>query len=164
MMVDRPLKEGTEVNLHLPALIPDDYLPDVHMRLVLYKRISNAESEEQLRELQVEMIDRFGLLPEPVKNLFRITALKLRAEDLGIKKLDAGERGGRIEFDQETTVDAGSIVELVQAEPHRYRLPTANQLAFDDKMEKVEARFSKVERLLERLEKKRVSMENAVAG
>ncbi|MBO6702533.1 MAG: transcription-repair coupling factor [Pseudomonadales bacterium] len=162
--LDRPLKEGTEVNLHLPALIPDDYLPDVHMRLVLYKRISNAESEEQLRELQVEMIDRFGLLPEPVKNLFRITALKLRAEDLGIKKLDAGERGGRIEFDQETTVDAGSIVELVQAEPHRYRLPTANQLAFDDKMEKVEARFSKVERLLERLEKKRVSMENAVAG
>ncbi len=156
--LDRPLKEGTEINLHLPALIPDDYLPDVHMRLVLYKRISNAESEDQLRELQVEMIDRFGLLPEPVKNLFRVTAIKLRAEDLGVKKLDAGEKGGRIEFDQETTVDAGSIVELVQSEPHRYRLPTANQLAFDDKMEKVETRFTKVERLLERLEKKRVAI------
>ena len=75
--LDRPLKEGTEINLHLPALIPDDYLQDVHMRLVLYKRISNAETEDQLRELQVEMIDRFGLLPEPVKNLFRVTTLKL---------------------------------------------------------------------------------------
>ncbi len=156
--LDRPLKEGTEINLHLPALIPEDYLPDVHMRLVLYKRISNAESEEQLRELQVEMIDRFGLLPEPVKALFRVTELKLKAENLGIKKIDAGEKGGRIEFDQETTVDAGSIVELVQQEPHRYRLATANQLAFDDKMEKVETRFTKVERLLERLDKKRVAI------
>lgn len=156
--LDRPLKEGTEVNLHLPALIPNDYLPDVHMRLVLYKRISNAKTEDELRELQVEMIDRFGLLPEPVKNLYRITALKLIAEDLGIKKLDAGESGGKIEFDQETVVDPGSIVELVQSEPHRYKLATANQLIFDDKMTKTETRFSKVERLLERLEKKRVAI------
>ncbi|MEK9821731.1 MAG: transcription-repair coupling factor, partial [Gammaproteobacteria bacterium] len=155
--LDRPLREGTEVNLHLPALIPDDYLPDVHMRLVLYKRISNAESEEQLRELQVEMIDRFGLLPEAVKNLFRITAMKLKAEDLGIKKLDAGETGGKIEFNQDTVVDPGSIVELVQSEPHRYKLATANQLTFSDKMEQSEKRFTKVDRLLERLEKKRVA-------
>lgn len=156
--LDRPLREGTEVNLHVPALIPNDYLPDVHMRLVLYKRISNAESEEQLRELQVEMIDRFGLLPEPVKTLFRITALKLTAESLGIKKLNAGENGGKIEFDQETTVDPGAIVALVQAEPHRYKLATANQLIFDDKMEKIETRFNKVERLLERLEKRQIAV------
>ncbi|MDC0068164.1 transcription-repair coupling factor [Gammaproteobacteria bacterium] len=156
--LDRPLKEGTEINLHLPALIPDDYLQDVHMRLVLYKRISNAESEDQLRELQVEMIDRFGLLPEPVKNLFRITTLKLRAEKLGIKKLDAGEQGGKVEFDQETTIDPGSIVKLVQSEPHRYKLATANQLIFDDKMEKTDTRFTKVEHLLERLDIKRVKI------
>ena len=156
--LDRPLKEGTEINLHLPALIPDDYLQDVHMRLVLYKRISNAETEDQLRELQVEMIDRFGLLPEPVKNLFRVTTLKLHAEKLGIKKLDAGERGGKIEFDQETTIDPGSIVKLVQSEPHRYKLATANQLVFDDKMEKIDTRFTKVERLLERLDNKRVNI------
>jgi transcription-repair coupling factor (superfamily II helicase) len=156
--LDRPLKEGTEINLHLPALIPDDYLQDVHMRLVLYKRISNAETEDQLRELQVEMTDRFGLLPEPVKNLFRVTTLKLHAEKLGIKKLDAGERGGKIEFDQETTIDPGSIVKLVQSEPHRYKLATANQLVFDDKMEKIDTRFTKVERLLERLDNKRVNI------
>jgi transcription-repair coupling factor (superfamily II helicase) len=156
--LDRPLKEGTEINLHLPALIPDDYLQDVHMRLVLYKRISNAETEDQLRELQVEMNDRFGLLPEPVKNLFRVTILKLHAEKLGIKKLDAGERGGKIEFDQETTIDPGSIVKLVQSEPHRYKLATANQLVFDDKMEKINTRITKVERLLERLDNKRVNI------
>ena len=158
--LDRPLKEGTEINLHLPALIPDDYLPDVHMRLVLYKRISNAKSPEQLRELQVEMIDRFGLLPEPIKTLFRVTALKLRAEALGIKKLDAGEKGGRIEFDQETTVDPGSIVELIQSEPHRYKMATANQLVIDDKMQTPETRFTKMERLLERMENKQVVLAN----
>ncbi len=65
--LDRPLREGTEINLRLPALIPEDYLPDVHMRLVLYKRISNARNDDKLRELQVEMIDRFGLLPDATK-------------------------------------------------------------------------------------------------
>ena len=155
--LDRPLKEGIEINLHLPALIPDDYLPDIHMRLVLYKRISNAESDEQLRELQVEMIDRFGLLPEPVKTLFRATGVKLTAERLGIKKLDAGEKGGKIEFDQDTIIDAGAIVELVQSEPHRYKLASANQLMFDDKMEKPETRFTKIERLLERLANKSIA-------
>ena len=103
------------------------------------------------------MIDRFGLLPEPVKALFRVTAFKLKAESLGIKKVNAGESGGRIEFDQETVVDPGSIVELVQSEPHRYKLTSANQLSFSDKMETAESRFNKVERLLQRLDAKRVS-------
>jgi transcription-repair coupling factor (superfamily II helicase) len=158
--LDRPLKEGTEINLRLPALIPTDYLPDVHSRLVLYKRISNAEDDEQLRNLQVEMIDRFGLLPEPTKILFRITRLKLRAEKLGIKKVDAGDKGGKLEFDQDTKIDPFSIVQLVQSEPHRYRLPTANQLSFEEKMEKPETRFQKIEKLFERLEKKNL----AIAG
>ena len=111
-----------------------------------------------MRELQVEMIDRFGLLPEAAKSLFRTTLIKLEAAHLGIKKLSATETGGKIEFDQETTVDPSSIVELVQSEPHRYRLGTANQLIVDEKMEKPEARFSKIERLLERLENKQVSI------
>ena len=104
------------------------------------------------------MIDRFGLLPDPVKSLFRVTLIKLRAAELGIKKLSVAETGGKIEFDQETIVDPGSIVELVQSEPHRYRLGAANQLIIDDKMEKPEARFSKLERLLDRLGNKRVSI------
>jgi len=158
--LDKPLKEGVEINLRLPALIPTDYLPDVHSRLVLYKRISNAQNTDQLKNLQVEMIDRFGLLPEPTKILFRITQLKLRAEKLGIKKVDAGDNGGKLEFDQDTPIDPFSIVQLVQSEPHRYRLPTANQLSFEEKMEKTETRFQKIERLFERLENKHL----AIAG
>ena len=80
--------------------------------------------------------------------------MKLRAEALGIKKLDAGEKSGRLEFSQDTPVDPFSIVQLVQSEPHRYRLPTANQLSFEEDMSKPETRFKKVERLLERLEEK----------
>lgn len=149
--LDRPLKEGTEINLRVAALIPDDYLPDVHNRLILYKRISNATLETQLRELQVEMIDRFGLLPEPTKTLFRLTSLKLKAELLGIKKIYAGPNGGRLEFAEDTPVEPFTIVRLLQAEPHRYRLGSANQLHFDEKMEKVEQRFKKISRLLDRL-------------
>ncbi len=156
--LDRPLREGTEVNLRLPALIPSDYLPDVHTRLVLYKRISNARNNDQLRELQVEMIDRFGLLPESSKTLFRVTGLKLRAENLGIKKIDAGDNGGKLEFDQDTSIDIGAVVDLVQSEPHRYKLTTANQLSFEEKMEKPDTRFTKIERLLERLEKRQVAI------
>ncbi|NEK92127.1 MAG: hypothetical protein G3W63_21835, partial [Xanthomonas euvesicatoria] len=79
---------GTEVELHVAALIPEDYLPDVHTRLTLYKRISSARDADALRELQVEMIDRFGLLPDPVKHLFAIAELKLQANALGVRKLD----------------------------------------------------------------------------
>ncbi|MGX8249391.1 TRCF domain-containing protein, partial [Escherichia coli] len=100
--LDLPLGGGPEINLRVPALIPEDYLPDVHARLILYKRIANASDEDGLKELQVEMIDRFGLLPEPTKNLMRLTLLKLQADKLGITKVDAGPQGGRIEFAAET--------------------------------------------------------------
>ena len=92
--LDRPLDHGSEIELQLPALLPDDYLPDVHARLVLYKRIASASNPQELRELQVEMIDRFGLLPGPAKNLLAVTELKLRTTPLGIRKLEAGPAGG----------------------------------------------------------------------
>lgn len=150
--LDRPLKEGTEINLRVTALIPEDYLPDVHHRLILYKRISNATRDQQLDELQVEMIDRFGLLPQATKILFRLTSLKLKAESLGIKKIDAGPNGGRLEFSEDTPVEPFTIVQLIQSEPHRYRLGSANQFRFDEKMEEVEQRFNKICRLLDRLQ------------
>ncbi|KZY63541.1 transcription-repair coupling factor, partial [Oleiphilus sp. HI0065] len=96
---------GTEVNLRIPALIPEDYLPDVHARLVLYKRIASCRSYSELKDLQVEMIDRFGLLAEPTKNLLRQAELKLDAEKLGILKVDAGATSGSFEFGKQTTVD-----------------------------------------------------------
>jgi transcription-repair coupling factor (superfamily II helicase) len=141
--------DSTEIKLHLPALIPEDYLPDVQMRLVLYKRIANAEDSDTLRALQVEMIDRFGLLPEAIKNLFRVTEMKLQAVKLGITKIDLGPRGGKIDFSQETLVPAEKVIQLVQQQSHRYKFASANQLAIVDNIEDREQRFKHIEDLLE---------------
>ncbi|AEF22872.1 transcription-repair coupling factor [Pseudomonas fulva] len=149
--LDQPLGGGPEINLRVPALIPEDYLPDVHARLILYKRIANATDEDGLKELQVEMIDRFGLLPEPTKNLVRITLLKLQAERLGIKKIDAGPQGGRIEFAAETPVDPLTLIKLIQSAPNRYKFEGATLFRFSVPMERAEERFNTLEALLERL-------------
>ena len=150
--LEQPLGGGPEINLRVPALIPDDYLPDVHARLILYKRIANAADEDGLKELQVEMIDRFGLLPEPTKNLVRITLLKLQAEKLGIKKIDAGPQGGRIEFAADTSVDPMVLIKLIQSQPKRYKFEGATMFKFQVPMERPEERFNTLEALLERLQ------------
>ncbi len=149
--LDQPLGGGPEINLRLPALIPEDYLPDVHARLILYKRIANATDEDGLKELQVEMIDRFGLLPEPTKNLVRLTLLKLHAEQLGISKIDAGPQGGRIEFAADTKVDPMVLIKLIQSQPKRYKFEGATVFKFQVPMERPEERFNTLEALLERL-------------
>ncbi|MGL4318723.1 MAG: transcription-repair coupling factor [Pseudomonas sp.] len=149
--LDQPLGGGPEINLRVPALIPDDYLPDVHARLIMYKRIANAADEDGLKELQVEMIDRFGLLPEASKNLVRITLLKLQAEKLGIKKIDAGPQGGRIEFAGDTCVDPMVLIKLIQTQPKRYKFEGATLFKFQVPMERPEERFNTLEALLERL-------------
>lgn len=153
---DQPLRHGCEVNLHIPALIPDAYLPDVHNRLILYKRISSAENEDALAELQVEMIDRFGLLPPQVKNLLRQTSIKLKAESLDILKLDVGGSTGRIEFSDQPRVDPLTLVKLVQTQPTVYKLEGATALKFSQSMEQIETRFQSIEALLAKLEPKGV--------
>ncbi|NII72826.1 transcription-repair coupling factor (superfamily II helicase) [Dyella sp. SG562] len=125
---DLSSEHETEVELHLPALIPDDYLPDVHTRLTLYKRIASARHDEALRDLQVEMIDRFGLLPEQAKTLFAIAGLKLMATPLGIRKLDFGPNGGRITFREKPEVDPLAIIRLIQGQPRVYKLDGQDKL------------------------------------
>ncbi|MCQ4317546.1 transcription-repair coupling factor [Stutzerimonas zhaodongensis] len=149
--LDQPLGGGPEINLRVPALIPEDYLPDVHARLILYKRIANAADENGLRDLQVEMIDRFGLLPEPAKHLVRLTLLKLQAASLGITKIDAGPQGGRIEFAADTSVDPMVLIKLIQSQPNRYKFEGATMFKFQVPMERAEERFNTLEALLERL-------------
>ena len=146
--VDAPLDQGTEVNLHLPALIPEDYLPDINSRLVLYKRIAAARDEASLRELQVEMIDRFGLLPEQVKNLFQVSRLRLKAQDLGIRTIEAGPGGGSIDFKETTKVNPLSLVKLVQSEPQSYRLAGATRLRFERELGPAADRQQYLEQLL----------------
>jgi len=147
--LDRPLDHGPEIDLQSPALIPDDYLPDVHSRLILYKRIASARDDGGLRELQVEMIDRFGLLPEPVKNLFRVTGLKLRAAPVGVKKIEAGPKGGRIVFGPEPKVDPAKLVWLIQQQHRVYKLDGKDKLRFIKELPDAETRAAEVEDLLE---------------
>ncbi len=149
--LDRPMHHGAEVDLRLPALIPEDYLPDVHARLVLYKRIANARSEDALKDLQVEMIDRFGLLPEPTRNLFRVTALKLQAEAFGIVRVEAGVDSGTLVFGDEALVDPGALVDLIQSQPQRFRLEGQHRLRIIQEMPEHEDRFTAIEDLLGRL-------------
>ncbi len=149
--LDQPLDHGPEIDLQSPALIPDDYLPDVHSRLILYKRIASAHDEGELRELQVEMIDRFGLLPAPVKTLFRATGLKLRALPVGVKKIEAGLKGGRLVFGPEPKIDAAKLVRLIQQQPKSYKLDGKDKLRFIKALPDVESRAVAVEDLLEQI-------------
>lgn len=146
-----PLNHGGEIDLRIPALIPEDYLPDVHSRLVMYKRIASAENDDALRELQVEMIDRFGLLPEPVKNLIRITELKLKAQAMGVRKVEVGPYGGRLLFDKEPKIDPAMVIRLIQTQPKIYKLDGQDKLRFTLNLEDREMRFSSVEKLLDML-------------
>ncbi|MFP6824624.1 MAG: transcription-repair coupling factor [Pseudohongiellaceae bacterium] len=145
------MDKSIEVNLRIPALIPEDYLPDVHTRLIMYKRISSSLDIEDLRELQVEIIDRFGLLPNQLKLLFQLTQLKLRALTFGIKKIDANVNSGRIEFGPQTRVDPGSIVQLIQAEPKSYKLGGANQLQFVHACSEAQEKLQFIDDLLDKL-------------
>ncbi|MCB1615205.1 MAG: DEAD/DEAH box helicase, partial [Pseudomonadales bacterium] len=149
--VDDKMPTGAEIDLHIPALIPEDYLPDTQTRLTLYKRIAMAKNDEALNELQVEMIDRFGLLPEQTKYLFSLTSLKLICEKMGIKKLTANELGGQIEFSSETNIDTLTLVKLVQSQPANYQFKGANILKFIGNLQDRKKRLSAVISLLESL-------------
>lgn len=130
LSLDKPLQAVTEVDLKIPALIPEDYLPDVHMRLVLYQRIANAKTSDDLEELQVEMIDRFGILPQQAKNLFQTAELKLLASSLSVRKIDVGKELGTIEFMPNPSINLTALIQLIQKQPDRYKLLNNEKLKF----------------------------------
>jgi len=148
---DQPIMRASEVEFHIPALIPEDYIPDIHHRLIEYKRIASASDDEGLRELQMELIDRFGLLPEPLKNLFRITRIKLQTVALGIEKIDVGEQNGKIVFNQKPNIDPMKIIELIQSEPRQFRFDGKQTLRIECQSVELEDRFKQIETLLEKL-------------
>jgi transcription-repair coupling factor (superfamily II helicase) len=151
--LDQPMHQGPEVDLHVASLLPDEYLPDVHLRLVMYKRIAAAANTQELRDLQVEMIDRFGLLPPPAKHLFRIAEIKQGARTLGLRKIDVGPGGGSITFEPETRVDPGALIRYVQQNSRTHRLDGGSKLRFTLDLEQEEKRFAAVEATLEALSK-----------
>lgn len=142
------LYHRSEIDLHISALIPENYLADVQLRLQFYKRIANAKTITELDEIQVEMIDRFGLLPKQLKNLFALSELKLKADALGIIKVDANEKGGKFEFNEKPNVKPETIITLIQKQSHRFRLDGPTRLRFTlDKHEPAE-RIELVDKLL----------------
>ncbi len=146
--LDAPLRHGTIIDLGLSALIPDDYLPDVHTRLVLYKRIANAQHDNELNDIQVEMIDRFGLLPVPTKDLFKITSIKLKAQPIGIKKIEAALNAGKIEFEDMPNINPDKVIDLIRNYPKNYKIIGQNQIKFMFDMSTPERRFAIVENIL----------------
>lgn len=146
--LNRPIQTSVEINLHIPALIPEQYLPDVHIRLMMYKRIANAVDKRELDGLKIEMIDRFGLLPEAGKLLFEVTLLKLYAESLGIQKIETNARFGKVIFNNDTVVDPYSIVKMVQDNSRVYSLSGATELKFRHDLDDARDRIEFVKQLL----------------
>jgi transcription-repair coupling factor (superfamily II helicase) len=148
---DQPIMRASEVDFHVAALIPEDYIADIHRRLIEYKRIASARDENGLRDIQVELIDRFGLLPEALKHLFRITRIKLQTLAIGIDKIDVGEQSGKFVFNRSPNIDPMKIIELIQKEPQQYRFDGKQTLRIQCQSVELESRFRQVENLLNKL-------------
>lgn len=144
----KPLSSAVEIDLQISALIPENYLPDVHTRLILYKRIAHAKNTVELEQLQIEMIDRFGLLPKALKNLFQLSELKLLAQKIGIKKIVSGPQGGRIEFNENPSINLQDILYLIQKHPDLYKLDGPKHLRFNFVQSTSELRIKNIFNLL----------------
>jgi transcription-repair coupling factor (superfamily II helicase) len=152
--LEHMMSTQTEIDLRMASLLPDDYIFDVNTRLSLYKRIASCKNKNQLDEIQVELIDRFGLLPEATKNLVHIAKLRLLAQDIGIARIDAGPDGGAIEFSNNTQVDPLFIIGLIQQQPRVYQMVGANKLKFKIETNNNPARFTLITNMLKELAKR----------
>ncbi len=120
--LDKPIHRGTEIDTGVPALLPDDYIHDIHTRLILYKRIANATNQSELDDIRVELIDRFGLLPDAAREFFEVSALKLLTMDIGVEKITAVDSLMRIVFDNNANIDPAALISLIQSDPSVYQL------------------------------------------
>jgi transcription-repair coupling factor (superfamily II helicase) len=113
-----PLGVTTEINLHTPALLPNDYCGDIHQRLMIYKRLANCNTQEDLDDMQQELIDRFGLLPDPAQTLLDSHRLRIAAKPLGISKVDASSEAIVIQFVPNPPIDPMKIITMIQSKRH----------------------------------------------
>ena len=150
---DQPLMRASEIDFHIPALIPDDYIPDVHRRLIEYKRLSSAADQSELDNLKMEMIDRFGLLPDALQNLFKLSELKLITKPMGIQKIDFGPQSGKIVFTDKPNIDPMQIIQLIQTYPDKYQFDGKQTLTLNKLDADLETRFTQLKQLLNQLTK-----------
>ena len=149
--LDAPLAAQTEVDLRVPALLPEDYVGDVQVRLALYKRIAAAPDDEALDGLLAELADRFGELPAPAQHLLRIARLRLMARRLGLRRVDFGAQGGHLQFETQNTIDPKTVIALLQGSPREYRLEGPLKLRVSHPLPDETTRFEFVAALLQRL-------------
>jgi transcription-repair coupling factor (superfamily II helicase) len=145
---DRPLAATAEVELRLPALLPEGYVADVPVRLALYKRLAAAPDNAAIDLLTEEIVDRFGPLPPPATNLLRVARLKLMARAIGIRRLDLGPQGGYALFEEQNQVDPRSVLALVQHPDRDYRLEGALKLRISVESDDGAERFELAEKFL----------------
>ena len=151
--LDNLLPQGGDVDLKISALLPEDYIFDVNTRLSLYKRIANCKDSKALDTMQVELIDRFGLLQEPTKNLFTVSLIKLRIAALGITRLEVGINGGQIVFGEKTIIDLVYLMSLLQTQPAIYKLDGPTKLKFAIKTDNAADRLNLVNAMLTEFER-----------
>jgi len=121
---------STDINLNLPTLIPEDYMPDVHLRLIFYKRIASTDNDSQIKEIKHELIDRFGALPEFTSNLLEVTKLKNKANLIGIERIKLNNQYGRIYFHSSTPIESDLLIQLIKDNHDKFRLYPDQSLGF----------------------------------
>jgi transcription-repair coupling factor (superfamily II helicase) len=149
--LDKPLAAQTEVELRLPAFLPESFVADVHVRLGLYKRVAAAATDEEIDELNAEIYDRFGPLPPVAQSLLRIAKLKLAAKTLGVRRLDLGAQGGSLLFEERNQLDPAVVVRMIQKTPREYRLEGSLKLRVSRPLPTEEARFEFAADLMRRI-------------
>ncbi|EMU5177198.1 TPA: transcription-repair coupling factor [Neisseria gonorrhoeae] len=157
--LDAPLGITTEIKLHSPALLPEDYCPDIHERLVLYKRLAVCETVQKINAIHEELVDRFGLTEQPVKTLIESHHLRLAAKELGIDAIDATSEAVTVTFGKHHCIDPTGIILLIQTDK-KYRLAGADKLRFAAEMENIEVRINTVKTVLKTLQSKRLPKGN----
>ncbi|MCZ6564964.1 MAG: helicase-related protein, partial [Gammaproteobacteria bacterium] len=155
--LNQPLDQGIEVNLGVTTLLPEDYVPDVHTRLVLYKRIASTKTIDDLDDLEVELIDRFGLLPEFAKNLFHVTQLKIISSRFGVTRIEMGHESARLRFNKNPNIDTHKLLALIQNFPDRYKLEGSEKLTIYTETENSEERIDTIMNLLNELQLKQAA-------
>lgn len=157
--LDAPLGITTEIKLHSPALLPESYCPDIHERLVLYKRLAVCETVQQINAIHEELVDRFGLPEQPVKTLIESHHLRLMAKELGIDAIDAAGEAVTVTFGKHHCIDPTEIILLIQTDK-KYRPAGADKLRFAAEMENIEVRINTVKTVLKTLQSKRLPKGN----
>jgi len=150
--LDEPLQVNTEINLHAPALLPEAYCPNIHERLVLYKRLANCETPDELQGLQEELVDRFGLLQEAARTLIDSHRLRIESRPLGVVKIDAGPDSIALQFHPNPPIDPARIIQLIQTRRH-FKLSGQDRLRVEEKHAEVQVRVQRVREILRELGK-----------